>query len=276
MTRLPPPALRGRFRPAEEARPTARPARLLAAALVAGVATAGIAACRSGPSAPASLVRAAPPPPVSRPETDSYGRLILPEGSTVVIEGDDFAYGSTGEEVAPGAGLNGAKIGRVPHPWPQVLSQLLGGRVRVVQAVYPGDKARDGLARWSTTAPGDLTVIMYGANDYLDEEDRVPPADYARTLQLLADRARSRGGWAMLVTPPPYRGPVVNAGLEPYRQAILAMRGQDRLLTVDLPRILLFSGGFWKDKRRLGPAGQRAIAAAVAGRLLIAPRAAPG
>lgn len=266
MTRLPPSSRRGRPRPAA--------ARTTAFVLAA----AALAACRSNPGDEPlpSFVRPAAAAAVSRPETDNYGRLILPEGSTIVVEGDDFAYGATGEEGPLEKGLNGARAARLAHPWPELLSGLLGGRVGVVQAVYPGDKARDGVARWATTAPGDLTVIMYGANDYLDEEDRTPPGDYARAIRTLVDRARSRGGWAMLVTPPPYRGPAVNPGLEPYRQALLALRGEPRVLTVDLPRTLVFADGFWKDKRRLGPAGQRAVAAAVAGRLVIVSRAAPG
>lgn len=270
MTRLPPQLRRARPRPG-----AARVAALLLAATSAATALEG---CRSRPGAepPASFVRSSAPAPVGRPETDNYGRLILPEGSTLVVEGDDFAYGATGEEAPPEAGLNGAKAARLAHPWPELLSRSLGGRVRVVQAVYPGDKARDGVARWATTPPGELTIVMYGANDYLDEEDRVAPADYARAIRTLVDRARSAGGWVMLVTPPPYRGPAVNAGLEPYRQALLAFRGEPHVLTVDLPRTLVFSMGFWKDKRRLGPAGQRAVAAAVAGRLIVTPRADPG
>lgn len=254
-----------------------RPARLMGAALAALLLPVAAAGCRSAPRADiASTVRPLPPQPVARPEVDNYGRLLLPEGSTVQVEGDDLAYGAASDDAGKGEALNGAKIPRLSQTWPVLLSKLLGGRVRVVQAVYPGDKATDGLARWSQAGPADLTVIQYGANEYLDEDGRVPPEDYAAALRALADRARAHGGWVMLLTPPPYRGAAVNGGLEPYRNVVRAFRGEPRLLVVELPPALLNTPGFWADKRRLGRAGQQAVAGAVAGRILVTSRPSTG
>ena len=240
--------------------------------ILASAAAAGCAGRGGGPVR-ASLVRPAPPPPISAPELDNYGRLLVPRGAAIVVEGDDTAYAPAlvGEPrtLPP---INGSVFRRMLHPWPMVMAHRLKREVQVTEAVHPGDLASDGVSRWSTTPAGAVTFIAYGLAE-AQASDPVAPADFKAAVQILSNRARAGGGWAVLVLPPPYPDKGLNADLAPYRAVMRALGAQPRTLVLDPAPVLAATGGAYTGKRRLSDAGQRAIGDAAAGLLLLAPRA---
>ena len=243
----------------------------------AGLAAAGLIAAgcagREADAGRASLVRPAPPPPISAPALDNYGRLMVPRGATLLVEGDDTAYApALIGDAHTLAAINGSVFRRLPHPWPMVMARKLRREVQVTEAVHPGDLASDGVSRWSTTPAGAVTFIAYGLNEP-QQNDPVTPQAYAAALQALSDRARAGGGWAVMVLPPPYPDKGLNSELAPYRAAMRAFGGQPRTLVLDLAPVLAQTPHAYESKRRLGDAGQQAIGAAAAGLLLLAPRA---
>ena len=245
-------------------------------ALAAVSAALGLAACahHPRPERPASLVRPAPPSAVSEPRLDNFGRLILPIGSTLLIEGDQTAYAPAfprdRTSVPP---INGVQDRRLPHAWPGVLARRLGRKVQVTEAVYPGDMARDGVTRWSTTPPADVTILMYGLNEATREDYPLPPAQFASAMKTLIARAQANGGWVVLVVPPPFPAEDLDRGLNPYRDVIRALGHEPRTLLFDPGAALRATGGAWSGKRRLSDRGQEVVGQALAGLIVMAPRA---
>lgn len=244
----------------------------LAAAVLAVTGTAGCGHRGAEPSP--SLVRPAPATALSAPAQDNFGRILLPMGSTILVEGDQTAYApalATERRAAPA--INGVALDRLPDAWPIRLSQRLRRQVQVTQAVYPDDLASDGLSRWSTTPPGDVNILMYGANEATRDDDPVPDSAFFKALQALSDRARAHGGWVVLVVPPPYPDKGLNARLAPYRAVMHLMAEQPNTLLFDPARTLAATPGAYASKRRLSDAGQRALGDAIAGLFLVTPRA---
>lgn len=247
-------------------RPTAAVSLVLAAAL------AGCGGARGAPGG-GSLVRPSTPAPVSAPEVDNYGRILLPSGSTIVVEADQTGYApALASERNTAAPINGVDARRLKDAFPLQLARRLRRQVRVVEAVHPDDLASDGFSRWSTTPPGDVTILLYGANEATREDDPIPVADYARAMQALSDRARARGGWVVLVPPPPVPNKGLNAALAPYRHVVQAMAEQPRTLVFDTTRLLAATPGAYASKTRLSDAGQKAIGDAISGLFVVTPR----
>ncbi|MBE7218175.1 MAG: hypothetical protein INR64_06875 [Caulobacteraceae bacterium] len=220
-----------------------------------------------------SLVRPSPPEPVAAPQADNYGRILLPEGATVVVESDQTGYApALAYERNTAPAINGVDAPRLKDAFPIELARRLRRKVRVVEAVHPDDLASDGLSRWSTTPPGDVAIISYGLNEATREDDPIPAADFARAMQALSDRARSRGGWVVLMPPPPYPEKSLNAALEPYRAVVRAMAEQPHTLLFDSARVLAATPKAYASKRRLGDAGQKAVGDALSALFLVVPR----
>ena len=99
-----------------------------------------------------------------RLETAPGAPIVLKRGAVIVCEGDSLTYGFKrwGESIP---GINGSPSPRSPTPYPETLRGLLDGKVTVVNHGKPGDQTLDGLTRWARAPTGDLTIIMYGAND---------------------------------------------------------------------------------------------------------------
>ena len=219
-------------------------------------------------------MRTAPAAALSGPEQDNYGRLLLPVGSTIVVEGDQTAYApALAIERKPAPAINGVALERLPDAWPIRLAQRLHRQVQVTQAVYPDDLASDGLSRWSTTPPGDVNILMYGLNEATQDEDPVPASTFFKAMQALSDRARAKGGWVVLVVPPPYPDKGLNAHLAPYRGVMHLMSEQPRTLLFDPAKTLAATPHAYASKRRLSDVGQRALGDAISGLLVITPRA---
>ena len=243
-----------------------------AVSLALAVALAGCGGARGAPGG-GSLVRSAPPGPLTAPEVDNYGRILLPSGSTLVVESDQTAYAPAfAEERNTAPAINGVDARRLRDAFPLQLARRLRRQVQVVEAIHPDDLASDGFSRWSTTPPGDVTILLYGLNEATRDDDPIPVAAYARAMQALSDRARSRGGWVVLVTPPPYPDKGLNAALAPYRAVVGAMAEQPRTLLFDPGRALAATPDAYYSKRRLGDAGQKAIGDALSGLFVVVPR----
>ena len=244
----------------------------LFAAVLGATGTAGCGHRRAEP--PPSLVRTAPLAALSAPMQDDYGRILLPVGATILVEGDQTAYApALATERKPAPAINGVALDRLPNAWPIRLSQRLRRQVQVTQAVYPDDLASDGLSRWSTTPPGDVNILMYGDNEATREDDPVPDSAFFKALQALSDRARAHGGWVVLIVPPPYPDKGLNAHLAPYRAVMHLMAEQPRTLLFDPSKVLAATPGAYASKRRLSDAGQRALGDAISGLFQVAPRA---
>lgn len=244
----------------------------LASAALSATALQGCAHAR--PQPPPSLVDASPAGALSGPMQDNYGRLLLPVGSTILVEGDQTAYApALATERHPAPAINGVALERLPDAWPIRMAQRLKRQVQVTEAVYPDDLASDGLGRWSTTPPGDVNILMYGANEATREDDPVPDSVFFKAMQTMSDRARAKGGWVVLVVPPPFPDKGLNARLAPYRAVTHLMAEQPRTLLFDPAKVLAATPGAYASKRRLSDAGQRAIGDAVAGLFVITPRA---
>ena len=249
----------------------------LGVALLAGglLLTGSGCASRAGrPGGPPSLVRASEPPPLAKVAQDNYGRLLLPVGSIVVVEGDQTAYApATPFDRKTAPAINGVDDARLPDAWPIRLSQRLRRQVQVVEAVHPDDLASDGLSRWSTTPPGDVTIIMYGANE-ATQDPPVTDAAFVSAMQTLSNRARANGGWVVFVVPPPFPDRGLNASLGLYRAVVHLFAEQPNTMLFDPAKVLAETPGAYASKRRLSDAGQRAIGDALSALFLIVPRTA--
>lgn len=243
-----------------------------AVSLVLATALAGCGAARGAPGG-GSLVRPSTPGPVAGPEVDNYGRILLPTGSTVVVEADQTGYApALAYERNTAPAINSVDARRLKDAFPLQLARRLRRQVQVIEAVHPDDLASDGFSRWSTTPPGDVTILLYGANEATREDDPIPVAAYARAMQALSDRARARGGWVVLIPPPPFPDKGLDAALAPYRGVVRAMSEQPRTLLFDPSRALAGTPNAYASKRRLSDAGQKAIGDALSGVFVVVPR----
>lgn len=193
--------------------------------------------------------------------------IALAPGATILCEGDSLTYGA--ERVTHGGPpINGGGSDRVSAPYPETLAAALGGKVRVENHGFPGDKAADGLRRWNTDGPADVVILMYGTND-ADPRGRgtgVSVADYSSALERLVRRHADRGATVIVLAPPPAGILSSERAIAPYRAAARAVAQRSGALFAD-PRSFLgtVSAPLQLDGIHLRSDAYRAIAAGLAG-----------
>ncbi len=86
--------------------------------------------------------------------------------------------------------------------------------------------------------PGDFVLMQFGANDSGTAHGPVSPADFAATLEQMADEVKAKGGTVIFVTPSAFFDwtgeKENNARLAPYAAACYEAGKEKGVLVVDL------------------------------------------
>jgi len=190
----------------------------------------------------------------------------LRRGAVIVCEGDSLTYGFKrwGESIP---GINGSPSPRSPTPYPETLRDLLGGEVAVVNHGKPGDQTLDGLTRWAREPTGDLTIIMYGANDakVRGKPGALDVKVYASLLEALVRRRLDDGGQVIVLLPPPASARDTQPRLDPFREAAAQVAARTGVKAVDAAQALAGVGApLQYDGLHLNDQANLAIAKALA------------
>ena len=97
------------------------------------------------------------------PSLDNYGEAIVPVHGLIVLQGDDFIYGSA-ERTRGRDPINGSQAPRGPVSLSEAMRTVLHG-VQIENHGYAGDSIVDGFERWGGSPKGDLLVLSYGFGD---------------------------------------------------------------------------------------------------------------
>lgn len=192
--------------------------------------------------------------------------IRLQRGAVIVCEGDSLTYGFKrwGGSLP---GINGSTSPRSPTPYPETLSGLLGGRATVINHGKPGDQTLDGLTRWAREPTGDLTIIMYGANDakVRGKPGALDVKVYASLLEALVRRRLDDGGQVIVLLPPPASARDTQARLDPFRHAAVDVAARTGVKTVDAADALArIAAPLQYDGLHLNDSANQAIARALA------------
>jgi hypothetical protein len=187
---------------------------LLTLALVAAVPMAGC--LRSPPALRATASQIGPVP-------DNYGEAVIPEGGTIVLQGDDLIYGDFPRGHRPP--INGADKRRGALTLADSLHRFVP-HVTIVDHGFPGDTVEKSAERWAGQPVGDLLILSFGYGDF-----RVltsAPA-YSAALTKLVEQAQAKGAAVFIVTTPPTTSKKL-LDLEAYRtlsRTVAAKEGVD-------------------------------------------------
>jgi hypothetical protein len=178
----------------------------------------------------AGCLRPAPAPHATAAEIgpipDNYSEAVIPEGGTIVLQGDDAIYGDVRHGHRPP--INGAdeKRGGV------TLADSLHRFVRhatVVDHGFPGDTVAQSAQRWAGQPVGNLLILSFGYGDF---RAQTKVADFTTALTKLVRQAEDQGAAVFIVTTPPATGKAL-LGLEAYRQAARAIATQEGVDAID-------------------------------------------
>ncbi|KSB91527.1 hypothetical protein AS593_08715 [Caulobacter vibrioides] len=203
---------------------------------------------------------------VVRPPAAPGAPIRLKPGAVIVCEGDSLTYGFKrwGESIP---GINGSPSPRSPTPYPETLRGLLGDKVTVVNHGKPGDQTLDGLTRWAREPTGDLTIIMYGANDakVRGKPGALDVKVYASLLEALVRRRLDDGGQVIVLLPPPASARETQPRLDPFREAAVQVAARTGVKAVDAAQALAGIGApLQYDGLHLNDQANLAIARALA------------
>lgn len=128
-------------------------------------------------------------------------------GWRLAFEGHSLTYGNdttAGTEHLPP--INAASQRRSRSPFPEAVGEALKGAI-VSNRGFPGDRAKEGIARWADAPPVDVVIVLYGTNDFGNfggYEDRPRTLDaFQADLTTLVDRRVAQCSPTLLLTPPP-------------------------------------------------------------------------
>jgi len=188
--------------------------------------------------------------------------LPLKQGQTIAFEGDSITYGQDESRSGLQTQINGASQTRSPSPFPETVGEALKGRVHIINRGFPGDRLRDGIARWKNEPAGDLNFILFGGNDALNNGHKpdgiIPVEVFTRELTAYLRSARFKDRQIILLNEPPFTGDL-NSRVEPYRGASRRIAHDLGLKTVDTATFLRSDPAPWTDGVHLKASAYKAI-----------------
>lgn len=194
----------------------------------------------------------------------SPNQVEIPQKATIAFEGDSLTYGFDTTETNGLPKINNSPSTRSKYPFPESLGGLLNNQVQVINRGYPGDRSTDGFKRWANAQTTQLTVIMYGTNDYGNyggyPDGGVSLANFERTLRTIIMRRMQREAKVIVMIPPPIRDPRADAGLEPYRRAADQVARESGAVIFDATKAVAPVEKKWTDGLHLSEAANQAIA----------------
>jgi len=185
-------------------------------------------------------------------------------GWRLAFEGDSLTYG---QDTTPGTEhlppINGASQLRSRLPFPEAVAEALKGAI-VSNRGFPGDRAKEGIARWADAPPADVVIILYGTNDFGNfggYEDGPRTLDaFQGDLTTLVDRRLAQGSQTLLLTPPPIQDQALDAKLQPYRDMVEKVAMKTGAKVLDTVAILENVVPKWADGLHLSQASNQKIA----------------
>jgi hypothetical protein len=159
-----------------------------------------------------------PPPAVHAtaaeigPTLDNYSEAVIPQGGTIVLEGDDAIYGGLAHGRRPP--INGADERRGAFTLADGLGRVLR-HVTIVDHGFPGDTVEKSAERWAGQPVGNLLILSFGYGDF---RAGTKVSDFTAALTKLVRQAQAEGAAVFIVATPPATSPHL-AGLAAYRNA---------------------------------------------------------
>lgn len=197
------------------------------------------------------------------------GQVALTQGSTILAEGDSLTYGMDVSPAGQQTQINHSSFTRSISPYPEALGKELKECATVINDGYPGDRSVDGLVRWQDAKPANVSLLMYGSNDALNNghaSSGILSTDTFRSvMELMIERRQKTGATVMLLSPPPIGDAHAQARIEPYRKIVKEMASERGLIFLDTGEALKGINPLWTpDKVHMVPAANIALAKAVA------------
>jgi len=160
------------------------------------------------------------------PELDNYSEAVIPEGGTIVLQGDDTIYG--GLPHGHRAPINGADEKRGGVTLADSLHRSMP-HVTIVDHGFPGDTVAKSAERWAGRPVGNLLILSFG---YGDVHAQTPVAAFTTALTKLVHQAQTQGAAVFIVTPPPTTGKD-RWGLAVYREAAMNVGAKEGVAVFD-------------------------------------------
>ncbi|MDH6373527.1 lysophospholipase L1-like esterase [Paenibacillus sp. PastF-3] len=99
-----------------------------------------------------------------------YQKLRNGLETKIICKGDSLTYGYDliSSDIRPGINGSTTTIASATYPekLQEYLNQIYNNKVTVLNRGYSGDWVKQGFYRWQTYQASDLTICMYGTNDY--------------------------------------------------------------------------------------------------------------
>jgi hypothetical protein len=128
---------------------------------------------------------------------DNYSEAVVPQGGTIVLQGDDAIYGSFPHGRRPP--INGADEPRGAATLADSLHRFVP-HVTIVDHGFPGDTVAKSADRWAGQPVGNLLILSFGYGDFRAATDYHM---FDAALTKLVRQAQARGAAVFIVTTPP-------------------------------------------------------------------------
>jgi len=229
--------------------------RLLILALAAALPLAGC--LRPAPVLHATAAEIGPVP-------DNYSEAVIPQGGTIVLQGDDTIYGGFRNGHRPP--INGADEKRGGLTLADSLHRFVR-HVTVVDHGFPSDTVAQSAERWAGQPVGNLLILSFGYGDY---RAQTPILAFQIALTKLVQKAQAQGAAVFIVTTPPATSKKLS-GLYLYQLATMNVAAKQGVTMFDSAQALAKASVPWpKDDHGSSPLYQ-AIAGAMVPYIQVVP-----
>jgi hypothetical protein len=198
------------------------------------------------------------------PIPDNYSEAVIPEGGTIVLQGDEAIHGDGRH--GHRSLINAADDRRGAVTLADSLHRLVR-RAKVVDHGVPGDTAAKSAQRWAGQPVGDLLILSFG---YADFRAQTPVGDFTAALTKLVRQAQDKGAAVFIVTTPPTTDKTL-LGLDLYRQAARAVALKEGVDVIDSTDALVKANVPLPKGDRGSPAIDQAIAGAMVPYIQVVP-----
>lgn len=195
----------------------------------------------------------------------------VPEDGVVALQGDSLLYSQDMTATGTHPGANGSAFRRSSFPLAESLEDSFKHRVSVQNRAFPGDRTTEGKKRWGSNVAADLTIIMYGTNDFKNygryPDGPLSVAEYRMNIRSILEDLRKKGGAVVLLLPP-----ITNAaleGLKSYRDVARQVAKEDDVPTGDLQNCIGASANYTVDGTHFAPAFNEILAEALERHIVI-------